>query len=113
MKRYDLQDRLLQFAIDVRLASKTATSAHSSDIDQLIRSSGSIGANYTEANDSLGKKDMIMRMKIARKEAKEACYWLRIIKAVSPAKEVDRLIRESNELVAILSTIIRKIQSKH
>lgn len=112
MQKYDLQERLLRFAVDIRLAMKAITSARSSDTDQLIRSSGSIGANYAEANDSLGKKDMIMRMKIARKEAKEARYWLQIIAETSQIENMDSLVSESNELVAILSTIIRKIQCR-
>ena len=45
---------------------------------QLIKSSGSVGANYIEANESLGKKDFRMRIKISRKEAKESRYWSRL-----------------------------------
>ena len=49
-------------------------------INQLVRSATSIGANYREANDSLGKKDFLNRLRIARKEAKETCTLKRIAK---------------------------------
>ena len=80
-KRYDLEDRTLKFAKDVRTFIKLLpkTAAHFEDGKQLIRSSGSVGANYIEANDSLSKKDFLMRIKISRKEAKESRYWLRLL----------------------------------
>lgn len=49
------------------------------DIKQLVRASGSVGANYIEANEALSKKDFLMRIKICRKEAKESKYWLRLL----------------------------------
>jgi len=55
------------------------TIANIEDGKQLIKSSGSTGANYREANESLSKKDFLMRIKISRKEAKESAYWLRLI----------------------------------
>ena len=72
-KRYDLEERTLQFAKDVRAFVKMLprTIANGEDVRQLVRASGSVGANYIEANDSLGKKDFVMRVKISRKEAKE------------------------------------------
>ena len=80
-KIYDLEERTFQFAKAVRLFVKQLpkTIANIEDSRQLIRSSGSVGANYIEANESLGKKDFLMRMRIARKEAKESAYWLRLI----------------------------------
>lgn len=77
----------------------------------MIRSSGSIGANYIEANEALGKKDFLMRMKISRKEAKESEYWLRLIHETNELKndkEITYLINESIELKKILSAIIEK-----
>ena len=75
----------------------------------MVRSSGSVGANYIEANEALSKKDFIMRIKIARKEAKESVYWLKIID-VSDSLEVKRspLEREAIELTKILSAILLK-----
>ena len=46
-------------------------------IRQVIRSSGSVGANYIEANESFSAKDFLLRIKICRKEAKETIYWLK------------------------------------
>lgn len=76
---YDLEERTFQFAKAVRLFVKTLpnTLANVEDGKQLIKSSGSVGANYREANESLSKKDFVMR--ISRKEAKESAYWLRLI----------------------------------
>ena len=71
-KRYDLEDRTLEFARRIRtfVARLKNTPANMEDGKQLIKSSGSIVANYIEANEALSKKDFVMRMKICRKEAK-------------------------------------------
>ena len=78
-KLYDLEDRTFDFAKDVRVFCKEIpkTLANHEDIKQLVRASGSVGANYIEANESLSKKDFLMRVKICREEAKESRYWLR------------------------------------
>jgi four helix bundle protein len=80
-KQYDLEDRTLKFAKEVRAFVKKLlmTISNSEDIRQLVKASGSVGANYIEANESLGKKDFRMRVKISRKEAKESRYWLRLV----------------------------------
>ena len=74
-------------------------------------SSGSIGANYIEANEKLGPKDFLHRLKISRKEAKETSYWMKIIMEVnefSENSEIIKLIDESEQLRKILSSIINK-----
>ena len=75
-KQYDLEDRTLVFARRVRTFVKKLrnTITNIEDGKQLIRSSGSVGANYIEANEALSKKDFIMRIKICRKEIKESRY---------------------------------------
>ena len=80
------------------------------DGKQLVRSSGSIGANYIEANEKLGEKDLFFRLKIARKEAKESIYWLKLLQELNPdfISNSDLLIYEAEELKKILSTIITK-----
>jgi four helix bundle protein len=80
-KPYDLEDRTLAYAKRVRAFVKKLpkTIANIEDIKQLVRASGSVGANYIEANESLSKKDFIMRIKICRKEAKESRYWLKLM----------------------------------
>lgn len=60
------------------------------DIKQLIRSSGSVGANYIEANNALSKKDFQMRIKICKKEAKESVYWLELLEASAQSAEQRR-----------------------
>ena len=78
-KQYDLEERTFDFAAKVRLFIKRLprTLANLEDSKQLVRASGSVGANYIEANEALGKKDFLMRVRICRKEAKESVLvWL-------------------------------------
>ena len=110
---YDLEERTFEFAKAIRLFAKTLprTIANIEDVKQLIRSSGSVGANYREANEALGKKDFLMRIRISRKEAKESVYWLRVIRetnSLDDPREIDRLMVEANELTKILSAIAAK-----
>jgi four helix bundle protein len=112
-KQYDLEDRTLQYAKRVRnfLKGLPKTLANIEDGKQLIKSSGSVGANYIEANESLSKKDFIMRIKICRKEAKESQYWLKLVDTNNIQdyeKERMELIQETMELTNIFGSIIRK-----
>lgn len=113
-KQYDLEERTKKFALRVRLFVKNLTKSigNIEDGKQLIRSSGSIGANYIEANEALSKKDFIMRIKICRKEAKESKYWLELIDIQDDQleKECQILIQETTELMMIFSAIMRKSQ---
>ncbi len=110
---YDLEERTFQFAKNVRLLIKKLprTTGNLEDGKQVIRSSGSIGANYIEANESLSKKDFLMRLKISRKEAKESIFWLRLIQETNHLENENMLIsliQEAAELKKILSAIIEK-----
>ena len=110
---YDLEERTFQFAKDVRLFVKTLpkTVANTEDGRQVIKASGSVGANYREANEALSKKDFVMRIKICRKEAKESAYWLRLINETNNLKNADeaqRLRQEANELKKVFSSILGK-----
>ena len=112
-KPYDLEERTLTFAKTVRAFVKPLPRSVSNqeDAKQVVRAAGSVGANYIEANEALGKKDFLMRIKICRKEAKESRYWLRLIDVGNDAKlEKDRdgLAREATELMNIFGSIIRK-----
>ena len=110
-KQYDLEERTFKFALKVRLFIKKLpkTIGNIEDSKQLIRSSGSMGANYIEANESLSKKDFCMRIKICRKESKESKYWLRLLDVpASLGNERALLIKESDELMKIFSAIMRK-----
>lgn len=112
MKSYDLEERTFIFAKDCRLlVPKLPKSiANYEDGKQLVKSSGSVGANYIEANEKLGDKDFSFRLKIARKEAKESVYWLKLLKASNPNHrlELDNILQEAEELRKILSAIIKK-----
>jgi four helix bundle protein len=111
-KRYDLEERTLKFAKRIREFVKKLprTLANVEDGKQLIKASGSVGANYIEANESFGKKDFLMRIKICRKEAKESRYWLRLIETNSDIleKERDKLIQEVTELMKIFGSMVEK-----
>ena len=112
-KKYDLEERTLEFARRCRIFVKILprTISNLEDGKQLIRSSGSIGANYIEANESLSKKDFFLRAKICRKETKESRYWLVLIDIENnPQLEKERqsLIKEATELMNIFGAIIRK-----
>jgi four helix bundle protein len=80
-KPYDLEDRTFQFAKSVALYIKQLPKSISNleYSRQVVDSSGSVGANYIEADEALSKKDFVMRIKTCRKEAKESPYWLRLI----------------------------------
>ena len=111
-KQYDLEERTLQFTRDVLEFTKNLPKniANNEIMKQLIRSAGSVGANYIEANESLGKKDFVMRIRISRKEAKESRYWLRLVEVNNEDAEVvrQRLIQETIELTKIFGAIIEK-----
>ncbi len=112
MHPFDLEERTYQFARRVRafVRSLPRTIANIEDAKQVIRSSGSVGANYIEANEALSKKDFVMRIKISRKEAKESTYWLRLIMTAGTTEieqERDALIQESVELMKIFGAILR------
>ena len=112
-KRYDLEERTHDFAKRVRAFVKRLPRFDANVIDgrQLLRSSGSVGANYIEANEALSRKDFVVRIKICRKEAKECRWWLRLLDTAADAKLDacrDELIQESTELTSIFGAILRK-----
>jgi four helix bundle protein len=112
-KKYDLEDRTFAFAKCVREFVKRLprTVCNLEDVKQVVRSSGSIGANYIEANEALSKKDFLLRIRICRKEAKETAYWLRLLDtrgADSLEAERHQLAAEAKELMRIFAAIVRK-----
>jgi len=114
-KQYDLEDRTLAFAKNVRSFVKKLpkTLSNIEDCRQLVKASGSVGANYIEANEALSKKDFRMRIKICRKEAKESRYWLKLVDTEDKKYlEKDRmvLITEATELMNIFGAILRKTE---
>ena len=111
-KYYDLEERTLKFAKStIMLVKKLPRNiANIEIIKQLVRSTGSVGANYIEANEALSKKDFVMRIKICRKEAKESRYWLKLIEVNSKELESMRksLLQEATELMKIFGAILEK-----
>jgi four helix bundle protein len=112
-KPRDLEERTFQFAQSVRAFVKQLprTVSNAEDVRQLVRASGSVAANWVEADEALSKKDFLMRVKICRKEAKESRLFLRLIDAgssQSTAPGRDKLAAEARELTLIFSAIISK-----
>lgn len=111
-KIYDLEERTYMFAKNCRLLIQSLPKnlSNMEDGKQLIRSSGSIAANYIEANEKLGDKDFKFRLKIARKEAKETLLWLNLLKDLNHNfdSDLETLLNEADELRKILSAIINK-----
>jgi len=114
-KQYDSEDRTLAFARDVRafVRELQRTTANIEDGKQLVRASGSVGANYIEVNEALSKKDFLMRIKICRKESKESRYWLRLVETCNDQEQEARrhkLIQGATELMNIFGSIVRKTE---
>lgn len=113
-KKYDLEDRTLEFGKRIiRLAKALPKNTINFNLtDQAIRSGTSMGANYREANETETRKDLLFRMRICRKEGKETIYWLNLIIEANPefAERIKPLLEETTELVKIFAAIIEKIK---
>jgi four helix bundle protein len=77
---------------------------------QYVRAATSIGANLQEALSGESRADFIHKYAVAQKEARESLYWLELMaeSGLVPRSRLDPLIQETNELIAILTTIIMK-----
>ena len=112
-KPRDLEDRTFQFAESIRsfVRQLPRTISNIEDVRQLVRASGSVAANWIEADEAVSKKDFLLRVKICRKEAKESRLFLRLIDASTNSSAArDNLATEARELVLIFSSIISKNQ---
>lgn len=110
-KRFDLEERTFEFAKRCRnYVIKLPRNIPNIEYGkQLVRSSGSVSSNYIEANESLSKKDYIMRTKICRKEAKESRLWLKLAESTQEnQQEQKELIQETIELTKIFGAILEK-----
>lgn len=108
-----MEERTEQFAGDIAILCNRLpkTISNIEHAKQVVRSSGSVGSNYIEANESLSKKDFIYRAKICRKEAKESAMWLRILLRTNEGElkeQLKKLHNEAVELKKIFSSIINK-----
>lgn len=79
---------------------------------QLLRSGTSVGANIEEAQAGQSKADFTAKMSIARKEARETLYWLKLLKAaeIVEADKLNDITKEADELVRILTSIVKTSQ---
>jgi four helix bundle protein len=116
-KVFDLEERTLVFSRNLIKVLKILVKEdiNKALVNQCIRSGTSVGANYREANDSLGEKDFYMRIKICRKEAKETTYWLELLSLNNSNFEIElkALKQETEELTKIFSAIISKGYKKN
>jgi len=113
--KYGLDKRTFDFAEKTRafIHSLVSKAIYAEDKKQLIRSSGSVGANFIEAKESISRKDFILRIKICKKEALETEFWLKLMKRGlddQNHQEIDELISESNQLGRIFGSIIKKYE---
>ena len=114
-KIYDLEERTFIYTIKVNsyIEELPKTISNTENSKQLVRSSGSVGANYLEANESLSKKDFQMKIKICKKESKESRYWLRLSKPRDIHTNIKKeLIQESTELMKIFASILKNSNKK-
>jgi four helix bundle protein len=114
-KPYDLEERTYAFALEVRMFLRNTKWDPVSwpDIKQLLRSSGSVAANYVESVESISDADSLYRLRVTKKEARESGLWLRLLNDCNPIDEnthqaLHVLISETEELVKIFASIIRK-----
>ena len=110
----DIRDRTFRFACDVVvLCDEVAQRGFSARrlAGQLVDSGTSIGANLEEADAGQSRADFISKCAVALKEARESHFWLRVMRATKKIDD-DRLVNESDEIIAILTTIVRKTRGE-
>src|SRR5215813_1396755 len=116
MKGENIATRLRVFAADVvRLCRRFPEDAAAKHISrQLVRAATGGGANYEEARGAESRADFIHKVGVANKEVREALYWLRLIKEADliVSAELDALVREADELVAILTSSIKTAKQR-
>lgn len=117
MKPYQLEERLITFAVDIILLCKGMDTSFASDhlAKQLIRSSTSVALNYGEARSGESTKDFIHKMKISLKELRESHVNMKIQKGAAliiNTEDLDRLLDENNQMISIFVSSIKTVSSK-
>ena len=112
MAQVDITDRTFAFALRIVKLCQILDSSPGTNrtiANQLLRSGTSTGANVEEAQAGQSKADFISKIAIACKEARESLYWLRILIAsnIMPQSKLEPLKKKADELVAILTSIIK------
>jgi four helix bundle protein len=110
-----IHERSFRFALDILrfyriLASTTDVPRHLST--QMVRSGTAIGANLEEGKSAYSRRDLAAKYAIGLREGRECHYWLRLIRVDQPqlSKHIDSLLDECNQLIAVLTTIVRKLR---
>ena len=116
MFEHPLEERCHQFGKRIRGFCRKVKKdlVNFEDIKQLVRASGSVGANYIEANENVGKGDLKYRLKVCRKESKESMHYLGLMELFENKElenERDELINEAIQLRKIFSAMIKKLDS--
>ena len=109
-----VKQKSYSFALNIiKLCSQLKENKHFVIENQLLRAATSIGANVEEALAGQSRKDFFAKMTIASKEAREANYWLRLIRDsdIISDKKIVNLIRDSEELVKILTSIVKTVST--
>jgi len=108
-----LEERMISFSIAVvKFCSEHTNNRTIRPIlDQVLRSSTSIGANYAEANNASSKADFKNKIYIAKKECGETKYWFRILDHVVNDEKIAPLSQEASELNLILQKIISTMKN--
>lgn len=114
-KPFDLEERTYEFALQVRQVLKQRAWHRVSwtDVTQLLRSSGSVAANYVESQEAVSSEDFIHRVRICRKETRESALWMRLLVDTNDLNRtetdwIDTLLKETAELTRIFTSIIKK-----
>jgi len=118
MKKVDIYERVFKFACRVLRMDRAVARSRGMNrnaMNQLVNAASSIGANLEEGRAGQSKADFHAKLRIALKEARESHYWLRLIAgsgSIRPSR-VAALIKESDEIVAILTTIAKKTNPRN
>jgi four helix bundle protein len=117
MFEHPLEERCYQFAKRVRSFTRRLKKdvENLEDIKQLTRASGSVGANYIEANENVGPGDLRYRIKVSRKESKESMHFLGLVEMFGDKEieaERDLLIDEAGQLRKIFSAMLKNLGDK-
>lgn len=114
----DLPERTFEFARRIVLLCRTLDEKPGVSrvlANQLLRSGTSIGANVEEGQASQSRADFLSKYSIACKEARETHYWLRLLTATGIVREdqLAALTDECNQVIAIMTTIIKKMKKNN
>jgi len=116
MGERDIEQRTFEFSLRIVRLCKSLEKDRVGKIlmNQVLRSGTSIGANVEEAQGAQSKADFVAKMSIARKEAREICYWLRIITEteLQPLEMMSPIIQEAEAIMKIVSAIIVSARRK-